>query len=152
MRRRSRWKSRKMWSSPTPMHACMLSRFGRVQLCATLWTAAHQAPLCTGFSRQGYWSGLPIPSPMHESEKWKWSRFSHVQLLATPRTAAYQWVAIAFSNPHKHIQNSTTWNNSHWKQRLEEDPQVGRQKGNRSNETGTEPLGGDTEEEWDYMG
>ena len=28
--------------------------------CATLWTAAHQAPLSTGFSRQEYWSGLPF--------------------------------------------------------------------------------------------
>ena len=27
-----------------------------------------------GFSRQEYWSGLPFPSPVHESEKWKWSR------------------------------------------------------------------------------
>ena len=27
-----------------------------------------------GFSKQEYWSGLPFPSPMHESEKWKWSR------------------------------------------------------------------------------
>ena len=31
-------------------------------------------PLSLGFSRQEYWSGLPFPSPMHESEKWKWSR------------------------------------------------------------------------------
>ena len=38
------------------------SRFSRVRLCATLWTAAHQAPLSTGFSRQEYWSGLPFPS------------------------------------------------------------------------------------------
>ena len=30
--------------------------------------AAHQAPLFLGFSRQEYWSGLPFPSPMHESE------------------------------------------------------------------------------------
>ena len=29
---------------------------------ATLWTAAHQAPRPMGFSRQGYWSGLPCPS------------------------------------------------------------------------------------------
>ena len=36
--------------------------------------AAYQAPLSLGFSRQEYWSGLPFPSPMHESEKWKWSR------------------------------------------------------------------------------
>ena len=32
---------------------------------------AHQAPLSLGFSRQEYWSGLPLPSLMHESEKWK---------------------------------------------------------------------------------
>ena len=30
--------------------------------------AAHQAPPSLGFSRQEYWSGLPFPSPMHESE------------------------------------------------------------------------------------
>ena len=30
---------------------------------ATPWTAAHQAPLSVGFSRQEYWSGLPFPSP-----------------------------------------------------------------------------------------
>ena len=35
--------------------------------------AAHQAPPSLGFSRQGHWSGLPFPSPAHESEKWKWS-------------------------------------------------------------------------------
>ena len=35
----------------------------RVQLFATLWTVAHQAPLSMGFSRQQYWSGLPFPSP-----------------------------------------------------------------------------------------
>ena len=34
-----------------------------VQLFATLWTVAHQAPLAMGISRQGYWSGLPFPSP-----------------------------------------------------------------------------------------
>ena len=41
----------------------MLSRFSRVRLYATPWTAAHQAPLSTGFSRQEYWSGLPCPPP-----------------------------------------------------------------------------------------
>ena len=49
------------------------SRFSCVRLCATPQTAAHQAPLSLGFSRQECWSGLPFPSPMHESEKWKWS-------------------------------------------------------------------------------
>ena len=43
--------------------ACMLSRFSRVRLFATLWTIACQAPLSRGFSRQDYWSGLSCPSP-----------------------------------------------------------------------------------------
>ena len=37
--------------------------FSRVQLFATPWTIAYQAPPPIGFSRQGYWSGLPLPSP-----------------------------------------------------------------------------------------
>jgi len=36
----------------------------RVWLLATPWTAAHQAPLSMGFSRQEYWSGVPVPSPI----------------------------------------------------------------------------------------
>ena len=40
----------------------MLSHFSRVWLYVTLWTAAVQSPLATGFSRQEYWSGLPFPS------------------------------------------------------------------------------------------
>ena len=47
----------------------LLSRFSCVQLCATPETAAHQAPRSLGFSRQERWTGLPFPSPMHESEK-----------------------------------------------------------------------------------
>ena len=43
----------------------------QVRLLATPWTAAHQAPPYLGFSRQEHWSGLPFPSRMHESEKWK---------------------------------------------------------------------------------
>ena len=33
-----------------------------------------KVPPSLGFSRQEHWSELPFPSPMHESEKWKWSR------------------------------------------------------------------------------
>ena len=51
-----------------------LSRFSCLQLCVTPEMAAHQASQSLGFSRQEHWSGLPFPSPMHESEKWKWSR------------------------------------------------------------------------------
>ena len=49
--------------------AKLLSHFSSVRLCVTPETAAHQAPLFLGFSRQEHWSGLPFPSPMHESEK-----------------------------------------------------------------------------------
>ena len=41
---------------------CPTCHFSRVRLFATLWTAAVQSPLATGFSRQEYWSGLPFPS------------------------------------------------------------------------------------------
>ena len=41
----------------------MPSCFSRVQLFATLWTVAPQAPLSMGFSRKEYWNGLPCPSP-----------------------------------------------------------------------------------------
>ena len=37
----------------------------RVWLLATPWTAAYQAPPSIGFSRQEYWSGLPLPSPLY---------------------------------------------------------------------------------------
>ena len=47
----------------------LISRFSHVQFCVTPQTAAHQDPPSLGFSRQEYWSGLPFPSPMHESEK-----------------------------------------------------------------------------------
>ena len=47
------------------IHVCcaVLSCFNHVQLFATLWTVAHQAPLSMGFSRQEFWSGLPFPPP-----------------------------------------------------------------------------------------
>ena len=44
-------------------HGCALSHFSRLQLFATQWTVACQAPLSTGFSWQEYPSGLPCPPP-----------------------------------------------------------------------------------------
>ena len=41
----------------------MLRGFSRVRLFAMLQNVARQAPLSMGFSRQGYWSGLPCPPP-----------------------------------------------------------------------------------------
>ena len=59
---------------PISLLLLLLSCFSHVWLCATPEMAAHQAPPSLGFSKQEHWSGLPFPSPMHESEKWKWSR------------------------------------------------------------------------------
>ena len=77
--------------------------------------ASYQAPLSLGFSRQEHWSGLPFPSPLHESEKWKGSR-SVVSTLSDPmdcsqpgssihgifQARVLEWGAIAFSlGPYK---------------------------------------------------
>ena len=80
----------------------LLSHFSSVWLCATP---------SLGFSRQEHWSGLPFPSPMHESEKWKWSRSvmsnsSRPHGLQPTRLLCpwdfpdqiLEWGAIAFSN------------------------------------------------------
>ena len=68
----------------------LLSHLSYVRLCATPDTAAHQAPPSLGFSRQEQWSGLPFPSPMQESEKWKRSCSVMSDSLWPPWTAAYQ--------------------------------------------------------------
>ena len=47
-----------------------------LQSCPTLCDPRDDSPPGSpslGFSRQEHWSGLPFPSPVHESEKWKWS-------------------------------------------------------------------------------
>ena len=59
-------------SGPRAFHAAAAAK--SLQLCPTLCDpigSSHEAPLSLGFSRQEYWSGLPSPSPMHESEKLK---------------------------------------------------------------------------------
>ena len=71
---------------------------------------AHQASPSLGFSRQEHWSGLPFPSPMHESEKWKWncsivSDSSNPMDCSPPGSSIHgifqarvlEWGAIAFS-------------------------------------------------------
>ena len=49
----------------------LLSRFCHVRLVATPWTTAHQAPPSMGFSRQQYWSGVPLPSPIAGRDRHK---------------------------------------------------------------------------------
>ena len=53
--REAQRKPKKDWSE--------VKSLSHVQLFATPWTVAHQAPRSMGFSRQEYWSGLPFPSP-----------------------------------------------------------------------------------------
>ena len=85
----------------------LLSHFSRVRLCANPETAAYQAPLSLGFSRQEHWSGLPFPSPMHESEVSQSCLTLSYPIDSSPpgspvpgilQTRALKWVAISFSN------------------------------------------------------
>ena len=86
----------------------------RVRLLATPWTEAYQAPLSMGFSRQVYWSGLPLPSPIEVTA----AAAKSLQLCPTlcdpidgsPPGSAFpgilqartlEWVAISFSNVGK---------------------------------------------------
>ena len=52
----------------------------RVWLFATLWTAAHQATPSMGFSRQEYWSGVPLPSSLRviQIPVWVQAKFNHI--------------------------------------------------------------------------
>ena len=87
----------------------LLSCFSCVRLCATPWTAAHQAPPSLGFSRQEHWSGLPFPSPMHESEVTQSClTLSDLMDCSLPgssvhgifRARVLEWGVIAFSERH----------------------------------------------------
>ena len=78
----------------------------RVRLLATSWTVAYQAPPSMGFSRQEYWSGLPFPSPMRESEVAQSCPTLHDLMdCSLPGSSVHEifqarvleWVAISFS-------------------------------------------------------
>ena len=73
--------SRPLWnfyerSNPDFCLLCYAAAAKSLQSCPTLCDptdGSHQAPPFLGFSRQEHWSRLPFPSPIQESEKWKWS-------------------------------------------------------------------------------
>ena len=55
-----------------------MKSLSHVRLLATPWTAAYQAPLSMGFSRQEYWSGVPLPSPVRHDA---FCELLHLELL-----------------------------------------------------------------------
>ena len=67
-----RWILYQLSCQGSPRFTVLPSRFSHVQLCATPWTAAYQASLSMGFSRQEHWSGLPSPSPRFTVGELQW--------------------------------------------------------------------------------
>ena len=61
----SSWMFTRWWAGPRVLLLLLLllSRFSGVWLCVTPWTGAYQPPSSMGFSRQEYWSVVPLPSP-----------------------------------------------------------------------------------------
>ena len=51
-----------------------------VRLLVTPWTAAYQAPLSMGFSRQEYWSGVPLPSPLYSETSHQLCVYFEIQI------------------------------------------------------------------------
>ena len=75
----------------------LLSCFSRVWLCATPEPAAHQAPPSMAFSRQEYWSGVPLPSPQHYANHPEYivilmDQFSSIQSLSCVQLFATPWI------------------------------------------------------------
>ena len=64
------------WGGQYSQPAAVAAAAKSLQSCLTLCDPIDGSPPGSpslGFSRQEHWSGLPFPSPVHESEKWKWS-------------------------------------------------------------------------------
>ena len=58
-----------------------MKSLSHVRLLAAPWTAAHQAPLSMGLSRQEYWSGVPLPSPIWDIVRDKYLKIEIIQFL-----------------------------------------------------------------------
>ena len=56
-----------------------MKSLSRVRLFATPWTAAYQAPLSMGFSRQEYWNGVPLKESTGERKTRSWAGLKHTQ-------------------------------------------------------------------------
>ena len=66
----------------------------RAQLLATPWTAAYQAPPSMGFSRQEYWSGVPLPSPLYPFTQLYFSIYTYHLTTTSNLTSNYRTIAL----------------------------------------------------------
>ena len=66
----------------------------RVRLIATPWTAAYQAPPSMGFSRQEYWSGVPLPSPTQPAD------LTLMHIFLSLHHSAYHWGFVLLQLQH----------------------------------------------------
>ena len=70
----------------------------RVWLLATPWTAAYQAPLSMGFSRQEYWSGVPLPSLMWNLKRYKWTYLQYRNRFTDFKNVWLPWANMGVIN------------------------------------------------------
>ena len=110
--------------------------FSRVRPSATPWTAAFQAPPSMGFSRQEYWSGVPLPSPNNHCTNWNvflqtkfkgWERYSswsHSLIQAStfgPNNSNKTWPGLLSGRKGIFWWVLRTLSEANWKKTLEPD-------------------------------
>ena len=84
-----------------------MKSLSRVRLPATPWTAAHQAPSSMGFSKQEYWSGVPLPSPFGSlvgPKNWvdiKWDYRG--------KAYTFYWIIYISREPSQENENPKKW-------------------------------------------
>ena len=85
-----------------------------VRFFKTPWTAAYQAPLSMGFSRQEYWSGLPLPSPLVILRKMQIKTMTRFTWHQSEETALKKSPSI----PMRESREKTEVSCSRWKHKL----------------------------------
>ena len=100
----------------------------RVRLLATPWTAAYQAPLPMGFSRQEHWSGVPSPSPWDKSGGRTTSKLPPLQHVSpllkglSPSSSASLHHTSSLASSHLLIPSPLSSSADHWIQRASLSP------------------------------
>ena len=87
----------------------------RVRFVETPWTAAYQAPLSMGLSRQEYWRGWPLPSPIYFLDEWirkLWYIYTMEYYLAIKKNT-FESVLMRWMKLEPIIQSEVTYSISH---------------------------------------